>query len=182
MPESLKEFHFSAAKSANIIRQYIEERNTTPLKLSNRTGITYDTIGNILSGKVRDIKFEQLFKICVALAIPLEVYEQLMINGEDIDFADEILLYSPRHDEVIPATDKELSVDSTIIPESVAAVATPTPSPQGGIASVEVDTYSRDELRAMLDRIGQCHEQHMADMRAQVDRQHNLICRLIDRD
>lgn len=184
MPKSLKDFHFSAEKAARILRQYIEERDSSPLKLSNRTGISYDTVGNILSGKVRDIKFEQLFKICVFLAVPIEVFVRLMIDDEDIDFADEVLFYSPLHDEVLPASQVSLSEDERIVPESVAEAALPaaTPTePHYPVSTPDADLYSRDELTAVLNRISHCHEQHMADMRTQAERQHDLICKLIEK-
>lgn len=178
MSVSLSEFHFSAEKSSKIFQQFRKERNMSQSALEKRTGISYDTVGNILTGKVRDIKLEVAFKFCVALGIPFAVYIQLMLNDEGTDFADEVLLYDPKRDKAFPVGDHDVTA-SAVVPDSVAAVATSTPVILPPASAP--DSYTREELTAILDRVAHCHDQHVADMRANAERQQEIICRLIEK-
>ena len=178
MPIPLSDYHFSAEKSASIFNKYRIELGMSYGAVERRTGIPRDTLGNIFSRKVRDIKLETAFKLCVCFGIPFMVYLQLMLNDEDTDFMDEVLLYDPRQDKVIPVGDHDVTA-SAVVPDSVAAVATATPVILPPASAP--DSYTREELTAILDRVCACHEQHVADMRANAERQQEIIYRLIEK-
>lgn len=181
MSYTLDAFHFSAEKSAKILRQYCKERNVSHSTLAKCTGCSYDTIGNVLSGKIQDLTFERVFKICVVLGVPVEAYMLLMLKDEDITFADDVLLYDPEHGGELHVQGTALPVGG-IIPDSVAAVATPGLHDQRTMIPLDVEMYSRDELQAVLDRVTRCHEHHMADMRNHAEMQHEIICKLINKE
>ena len=121
MSYSLRDFHFSPVKLGQILKQLRLDKDISVSYISKHTGITRDTLDNILSGDVRDVKFEQIFKLCCVLEIPIEVLLLLMLKDEDIDFVDQVLLYDNKEDEAIPATDIN-TVPSTL-PNTVVAAA-----------------------------------------------------------
>ena len=182
MPATLAEYHPSNDKIANILQQYRKERGISKVALGEKIGVSYDTVVNILSGKVQ-LKLETAIKLCVALAIPIGLLTQLILQNEDIDFADDVLLYDPVRDEVMSAVEHDVTA-SDIVPDSVAAAAadtTPVEPPPPAPAPAETDAYTREELKAVIDRIAQAHEQHIADMRANADRQQEIIRALIEK-
>lgn len=188
MPQTLYGWHIPYKKVGEILCLYMDVRDMSTPQLARLTGITEDTIKNIRKNKNQDIKLEQMIKFCAALLIPPEVFVQLIFEGSDVDFADKILLYSPLHDKVIPSTQVPLSNNQEIIPASVAeVVASDQPSSQSHrdlhqmLVPLDTEMYTRNELQAVLDRVSHCHEHHMSDMRTQAERQHELICKLIDK-
>jgi DivIVA domain-containing protein len=179
MRYSLDTFHFNPHKVGQVFKQLCKERGVSQTALALKTGITYNTIGNIFAGKVQDIQFERVFKFCCALGMPMEALMLLMLKDEDIDFEDQILLYDKQADEVTPVTDVDTDQVLSIVPDTVAAVAqavtavesvpdTPAqaqevrPSP-----AVCCTGYSREEVDALLDRVERLHQQHIADIHAQ---------------
>ena len=121
MSYSLRDFHFNPIKLGQILKQLRQDKDISVAYISKRTGITRDTLDNILSGDVRDVKFEQIFKLCCVLEIPIEVLLLLMLKDEDIDFIDQVLLYDNKEDEAIPATD--ISTVPSSVPDTVVAAA-----------------------------------------------------------
>lgn len=121
MSYSLRDFHFSPVKLGQILKQLRLDKDISVSYISKHTGITRDTLDNILSGDVRDVKFEQIFKLCCVLEIPIEVLLLLMLKDEDIDFVDQVLLYDNKEDEAIPATD--INTVPSSIPNTVVAAA-----------------------------------------------------------
>lgn len=117
----LVHFHFNPVKTGQIIKQLRLGKGMSVSSLAKRSGITYDTVDNIERGRVQDVKFEALFKICCVLETPIEVLMLLMLKDEDIDFADQVLLYDNRGDEAIPSTDFDTVPSS--VPDTVVAVA-----------------------------------------------------------
>ena len=64
------------------------------------------------------------------LETPIEVLMLLMLKDEDIDFAEQVLLYDTKEDEAVPSTDVESvpsSVPSTVIAAAEAVAATDNP-------------------------------------------------------
>lgn len=114
---TLRDFHFNAIKLGQILKQLCQEKKASYSYLVRETDISRDTIENIMRGAVRDVKFEQLFKICVVLEVPLAVIEMLMIKDEDIDFV--VPVYDAKSGDVLPVTD----VDTDQIPVADAVVA-----------------------------------------------------------
>ena len=158
MPYSLRSFHFNPIKLGQIIKQLMSERKVTISYLHRTTDITRDTIENILSGKVHDVKFEQLFKICCVLEVPLAVIEMLMIKDEDIDFADSIVFYDTQRGDVMPVSEvdpEQIPVPNTVVAvaEAVAAAEKP-PEPVRSQTTEEYIAFLQghiDRLTALLE-------------------------------
>lgn len=154
MSYNLRTFHFNPVKLGQILKLLMQERNVRASHISRATDITRDTIDNILTGKVHDVKFEQLFKFCCVLEVPMTVVESLMIKDEDIDFADQIVYYDTQSGDVLPMS--EVSVEQLPVSPAVVAVAEavaaadkpPEPAP---------NTKTTDEyiafLQAHIDRL-----------------------------
>lgn len=130
MSYSLRDFHFNPIKLGQILKQLRQDKDISVAYISKRTGITRDTLDNIFSGDVRDVKFEQIFKLCCVLEIPIEVLLILMLKDEDIDFMDQVLFYDNKEDESIPATDINTvpsSVPNTVVAAAEAVAAADNP-------------------------------------------------------
>jgi DNA-binding Xre family transcriptional regulator len=127
---SLDKFHFNSVKLGQILMRFAEERGIGKGALSRMTGISRDTITNIYSGDTQEVSFEKVFKICVALGVPMIAIEKLMVTDVDVDFADKIVMYDTASGEVLPATEvdiKDMPVPDTVVAvaEAVAAVENP---------------------------------------------------------
>ena len=118
---SLDKFHFNSVKLGQILRQFAEQSGVGKGSLSRMTGISRDTITNIYSGDTQEVSFEKVFKICVALGIPMIAIEKLVVMDEDIDFADKIVMYDTASGDVLPAT--EVDIEKMPVPETVLAAA-----------------------------------------------------------
>ena len=130
MSYTLSDFHFNPIKLGQIIKQLCAEKKIKPAYICKCTGITRDTVDNILRGFVHDIKFEQLFKICCVLEIPVAVIESLMIKDEDIDFVDQIVYYEAAHGEILPIAEvdaAQMPVSDTVVAVAEAVAATENP-------------------------------------------------------
>lgn len=160
MPYTLRDFHFNPIKLGQIIKQFCAEKDVRLSYVCKQTGITRDTFDNILRGSVHDIKFEQLFKICCVLEIPVAVIEMLMIRDEDIDFADQVVMYDAANNDVLPVSDvdaEQVPVPTTVVAvaEAVAAAENP-PQPTPNIRTTdEYITFLQahiERLTALLDK------------------------------
>lgn len=205
MPQSLVQFHFNPIKFGQVLRTYAKDRGISQVSMAAKTGISYDTVGNIYTGKVQKIPFEYVFKFCVVLGIAMEVLETLMLKDEDIDFEDQVLLYDTQEDANVPMNDVVPSLVPGPVPESVANAAiaatnapTPTSEVPAGYYTIEdlnravaqanakheVIIAHMEESRAHLIKQ---HEQHISDLKAQhenervtAERYQRLLHRLID--
>lgn len=121
MPQNLVQFHFNPSKLGQILLQFSLQYNVNKSALSKKTGISRDTITNIFSGDTQEVSFEKLFKICCVLGVPMVVIEKLMVQDEDIDFADKIVMYDTSSGDVLPAT--EVDIGKMPVPETVLAAA-----------------------------------------------------------
>lgn len=203
MPQSLEQFHFNPIKFGQIVRTFAKDRGISQVSMAAKTGLSYDTVGNIYTGKVQKIPFEYVFKICVVLGIAMEVLETLMLKDEDIDF--EVLLYDTHKDTNIPINDAVPSLVPGPVPESVANAAiaavnaTPPPSEvPAGYYTIEdlnravAQANAKHELiiahmAESRDHLIQQHERHISDLKAQheneratAERYQKLLHRLID--
>lgn len=180
MPDSLISFHFNPRKSGQIFKQLCKERGVSQAVLAAKTGTSYDTVGNVFSGKVQDIQFERVFKFCTALGVPLEVYMMMMLKDENIDFEDQVLLYNPQKDDVTPVSDMESTqipspVSDAVVAAAVAATAVPAPD----AVSISDDTrivYAREDVTAILDRFERQHARQTADLLTVNER----LCRIFE--
>lgn len=184
MSESLITFHFSPYKTGQILRQYAKDRGISQAAMAARIGLSYDTVGNIYAGKVQKIPFEYMFKMCVALAIPIEVIQMLMLKDEDIDFEDQVLLYEPTKDKSIPAVDAVPSLIPSEVPDAVAdtAVAVAAAAPAIAAAAASAPDMSRtyftsDDIQIAVSRAQADHSAHVQDLKSQFDRERDAAAK-----
>lgn len=160
MSYTLRDFHFNPIKLGQIIKQLCAEKDVRPSYMCKQTGITRDTFDNILRGSVHDIKFEQLFKICCVLEVPITVIETLLIKDEDIDFNDQIVYYDTQSGNVLPVSEvdaEQLPVSNTVVAVAEAVAATekppepvrPTKTTEEHIAFLQAHI---ERLTALLDK------------------------------
>ena len=202
MPVSMDIFHYNPIKFGAIMRQYAKEHDISQASLSRHTGYTYDTVGNYLSGKVRGFPYDFVAKACKLFGVPMDVFDQLMLQGEDVDFDDLLITLSPHGEpRVIPASDIPASVVDAVVPDTVAAVASaiaavpdPAPAPAPAVPQSSPDCASALLARAdqhHADMVAQLiesrrllieqHDKEIETLRAQIDRQDQLIRDLLDR-
>ena len=167
MPKSLQAFHFNARKSGQIFKQLCHEKGISQSAIAARTGISYDTVGNVFAGKVQDVTFEKAFKFCVVLGVPIEVYMMLMLKDEEIDFRDDILLYDIQQDDVVPVTVMEATPVPSPVTESVTAVAAAAAAAPAPVQDPHVSTFTRDDISAVVDRLDRRHAAEIAELKAQ---------------
>lgn len=151
MTYDLVHFHFNPIKTGQIIKQLCNDRGMSMSSLAKKTGITYDTMDNIFRGRVQDVKFEVLFKICCTLGLPIEVLMLLMLKDEDIDFMDHVLLYDNKEDEAIPVTDID-SVPSSV-PDTVIAAAEAVAATESNPDSVRKPSENPDHIAYLHQHI-----------------------------
>lgn len=156
---SLDKFHFNSVKIGQILERFAKERGVSKGALSRMTGISRDTLTNIFSGDTQEVSFEKVFKICVALGIPMIAIEKLAVLDEDTDFADKIVMYDTASGDVLPATEvdiKAMPVPDTVVAvaEAVAAVDNPPDSTRKPEESVNHIAYLQqhiDHLTRLLE-------------------------------
>lgn len=171
MSNSLVSFHFNPFKLGQICKQYAKDRGFSQAVMAARTGLSYDTVGNIYAGKVQKIPFEYVFKFCVVLAIPIEVVMMLMLKDEDIDFAEQVLLYNTVEDKPVPVEDAVPDLVPGDVPAAVVDtavnVAAADPVIEAAIAPAENlhNGYTVDELRTIINKITVMHDAHIQDLK-----------------
>ena len=143
---TLDKFHFNSVKIGQILERFAKERGVGKGTLSRMIGVSRDTLTNIFSGDTQEVSFEKVFKICVALGIPMIAIEKLAVLDEDTDFADSIVMYDTASGDGLPATEvdiKVMPVPETVVAvaEAVAAVENPPPTPH---------THTTEEYIAFL--------------------------------
>ena len=121
MSQDLVQFHFNPVKLGQILKQFCVQYGVSKTTLQKKTGISRDTISNIFSGDTQEVSFEKLFKLCCVLGVPMVVIEKLMVQDEDIDFADKIVMYDTASGDVLPAT--EVDIEKMPVPETVLVAA-----------------------------------------------------------
>lgn len=90
MAQNLKNFHFDQDKSGKILNKWAKDAGVSIKTLGDDTGYTFDTINNSLHGKIKDLSLERVFKIATRTGHSVCEYILLMLQDEDIDFADQI--------------------------------------------------------------------------------------------
>lgn len=185
MSYTLIDFHFNPRKLGQILKQLCKDRGISKASLASKTGLSYDTIDNIFAGKVQEVSFEKLFKICCVIGVPVEVVMMLMVKDEDIDFVDDILLYSVEANEALPVSDIDQSQTPGPVSDAVSAVAEAVAAAEApsqdvrSAADVPCSGYSREEVSLFLDRIERQHVRHIAELTACHDRTHRVLELLI---
>ena len=156
---TLDKFHFNSVKIGQILERFAKERGVGKGTLSRMIGVSRDTLTNIFSGDTQEVSFEKVFKICVALGIPMIVVEKLAVLDEDTDFVHRIVMYDTASGEVLPATEVDISempVPETVVAvaEAVAAVENPPPTPHAHTTEEYIAFLQAhiDRLTTLLDK------------------------------
>lgn len=191
MPHSLITFHFSALKAGQIIKQFCVVRGVSKASLAAKTGVSYDTVDNFFQGKVKEVQFERIFKYCVVLGIPIELFMLQLLEGEDIDFADDVLLFNPTEDASSAA---ELSSDavSDAVPDTVSAVASAVTQAAKSVPDMHAEYVPSYPVQGDLPDVLARTERHYADRLAdmvearrllieQHDKEVAVLCQQLDR-
>ena len=169
MAESLESYHVNTIKVGAILRQMAKEKHISQEKMSAKTGLSYDTVGNIYAGKTQKLPLEYFMKICIILETSFESMILLMLKDEDIDFADRILTYDARKDIEVPVLDVLPSMTPGVVPDAVtdtAAAVTIATSAMEEPATTEV--IHTDDLKPIVDAIRHEYEAHIADLKEQL--------------
>lgn len=169
MSYSLVSFHFNPYKLGQICKQYAKDRGISQAAMAARTGLSYDTVGNIYAGKVQKIPLEYVFKLCVVLAIPIEVIMMLMLKEEDIDFADQVMIYDTAKEETVPVEDAVPTLAPSTVPETVvdtAVAVAAAPVPELPASDHPHNGYTSEEMHAIIERVKAAHAAHLADVKA----------------
>lgn len=172
MAHSLVSFHFTPYKTGQIIKQYAKDRGISQASMAAKTGLSFDTVGNIYGGKVQKIPFEYLFKMCVVLAIPIEVVMMLMLKDEDIDFEDQVLLYNSAEDKSVPVADAVPTLIAGTVPDAVAdtAVAVAAASPvieavAAAAESVHNTYYTAEDIEEAVEKAKETYRDYIKDLK-----------------
>lgn len=90
MAQSLRDFHFDQDKSGKILNRWAKDAGVSIKTLGEDTGYTFDTTNNSLHGKIKELSLERVFKFSVRTGHSVCEYIRMMLQDEDIDFADQI--------------------------------------------------------------------------------------------
>lgn len=173
MAYSLASFHFNPIKFGQICKQYAKDRGISQASMAANTGLSYDTVVNIYQGKVQKIPFEYVFKMCVVLAIPIEVVMMIMLKDEEIDFLDQVMLYNTVEDVVVPVEEAVPTLVPAETPEAVvetaAQVTAAMPVVEASVARSDAGhnagSYTAEELHTIIGKINDAHNAHLDDLR-----------------
>lgn len=180
MTHSLISFHFNPIKLGQICKQYAKDRGISQAIMAARTGLSYDTVGNIYAGKVQKIPLEYVFKFCVVLGIPIEVLMMLMLKDESIDFADQVLLYDTVDDKAVPVEDVVPSMVAGSVPESVADAAASAPPMEAVHHDAAHTCHIHSDQHALVEILNAAHALHTKDLKEQFDKERETTSRHID--
>jgi DNA-binding Xre family transcriptional regulator len=152
MPQSLEMFHFNPVKFGLIVRQMAKEKRISQATMAARTGMSYDTVGNIYTGKIQKFPFEYVFKMCVVMEVSIEVLMLLMLKDEDVNFSERVLLYDTQKDEVVPVPDVLPSMIPGVVTDAVADTAMEAAGAQRDTAATLSGYYTEEEVTERIDR------------------------------
>lgn len=175
MSQTLEMYHFNPVKFGLICRQMAKEKRISQAVMAARTGLSYDTVGNIYAGRVQKIPFEYVFKICVVLEVSVEVMTLLMLKDDDIAFRDKILTYDTHRDEEIPVPEVLPSmtpgVVSDVVTDTAVAVASAAPVLDSPAVTAETSSglFAADDIQTIIDNIKADYESRIRDLKEQVD-------------
>lgn len=105
MKKSLIAFRFDPEKSGSVLKRFAKDAGMSYQKLADSTGYSYDTINNSLSGKIKELSLERVFKICTITGHSVCEYLREMLKDEDIDFADKIHVLREADFVLVPYTE-----------------------------------------------------------------------------
>lgn len=155
MKKSLKEFHFDPEKSGQILKGWAKGAGKSYQKVAEETNYSYDTINNSLHGKIKELSLERVFKVSVCTGHSVCEYIRLMLQDEDIDFADQIHVLAGNDYTLVPYKETapepvhghvQGRVHDTHIPQDVYAL---------------VMEKAREVNQANLERFTTLHKDHI---------------------
>ncbi len=166
MKQTLKTFHFSPEKSGQILKSWAKSAGLSYQRLADDTNYSYDTINNSLSGKIKDLSLERVFKISTRTGHSVCEYLRLMLQDEDIDFADDIQVLRDVDMELVPYTKTLVSDAETLVSDAKSCtdlVQTPpaelkTPESQALYQAMVAQAASTHQ--ANLERFRSVHESY----------------------
>lgn len=119
MQKSLQDYHFDPKRSGEILKKWAKESGLSYSEIAEQTGYSPDTINNSLSGKIKELSLERVFKIAVLTGHSVCEFLRLMLDGEEIDFADQIhvLTDKPLHMVKYKDTLPQEKAPAAVLPE-----------------------------------------------------------------
>ena len=151
---SLAGWHINPRKLGQILKQLFKEGGYSIAYVSRDTGISRDTIENILAGKIQEVSYEKLQKICCSIRVPLTVVKTMVFQDEPVDFLDRVFLVDATTGEIVSFTDidrSQLPVPETVVAaaEAVAAAEKPLEPTRPTKTTEEYIAF----LQAHIDRL-----------------------------
>lgn len=105
--KSLQAYQIDPSKSAAIFKQWARDAGMSYNRVASETGYSYDTINNIMAGRISDIGLERVLKIAVCTGHTVGEFLLEVMDGEDIDFADKIPMMAEYRAMTATAVDGE---------------------------------------------------------------------------
>ena len=181
MTHTLESYKLNLVKTGIILQELRNSRKMSRALVADSIGVTTDIISNIEKG-LGGLSFERMLKLCVLYEVPMIAIVMLITKDEDITFRDGILVYDHKKDTITPVTDNGVPDVPAVLPDAVVEAAASAPDVVSVLPPAPLpEHYSREELRALLDRMEHAHAAHVADLREQLARQDQIIRQLIDK-
>lgn len=105
--KSLQAYQIDPSKSAAIFKRWARDAGMSYNRVASETGYSYDTINNIMAGRISDIGLERVLKIAVCTGHTVGEFLLEVMDGEDIDFADKIPMMAEYRAMTADAVDGE---------------------------------------------------------------------------
>ena len=105
--KSLQAYQIDPSKSAAIFKRWARDAGMSYNRVASETGYSYDTINNIMAGRISDIGLERVLKIAVCTGHTVGEFLLDVMDGEDIDFADKIPMMAEYRAMTAAAVDGE---------------------------------------------------------------------------
>lgn len=147
MQKSIQSYHFDQKKVGELLKKWVRESGLSYSEVAEQTGYSLDTINNSLSGKIKEPSLERVFKIAVLTGHSVCEFLRLMLEGDEIDFADRIHVLTDKPLHMVKYTDT-----------------LPAKAP----ATVPAEHHTDD---ATLDRFRRVHGDYAAAIREQTKQQ-----------
>lgn len=117
MQKTLLEYHFDPKKSGEILKRWVKDAGMSYAEVADQTGYSQDTINNSLSGKIKELSLERVFKIAVLTGHSVCEYLREMLDGADIAFADRIHVLTDKPLHMVKYTDTIAPSLPAVLPE-----------------------------------------------------------------
>lgn len=163
MAQSLKNYHFDPDKSGRILNDWAKQAGVSIKTLADDTGYTYDTANNSLHGKIKDLSLERVFKFAVRTGHSVCEYIRLMLQDDDIDFADQIHVLRETDFALVPYTETLATQERKQNTNLVQAPVFDHNSPEVQAVYQAIAQQAALTHQANLDRFKAVYEKALAD-------------------